>query len=410
MTTRCRAGHDHEGDPGMAPARPRVLQVVDSLDRGGAQKVVVELSGMLGRRGIDVTVLALTDDREHSVRRALEGAGARVVAIPAGSRRGLVDLRRLVRMALFVRRGRFDVVHTHLFYANVLGCLAARAGGAPAVATLHSAGRGPRGHDGLKERLEGLVLRRCAARVVAVGESVAEAQPNKARKGRMVVLRNPVGAGARLGPRERRRLRDEMGGDEGTMLVSVGRLAPEKGVADLVRAMALVRRSHPSAKLALAGTGAGLGELRELVTSLALEESVRLLGWRDDVPRLLAASDVYISGSYWEGLPMAILEAMAAGLPIVASGVGEVPLLLEGRGVVVEAGDVDGLAEALTALLAEADRGQGRGAAARRFVTDHCSVEGWGGRVLGLYASVSPGVSWEGTPESFAPGVPPCAG
>lgn len=398
--------------PVGVPRRPRVLQVVDSLDRGGAQKLVVDLSRMLRRGGTDVTVLALADDGAHSVRPALEATGAVVVASPPAGRRGLLDLRRLVRMASFVRRGRFDVVHTHLFSANVLGCLAAWLSRVPAIATLHSTGRGPRRYDGLKERLEGLVLRRCASRVVAVGQSVAETHRHKARKSRMVTLLNPVDHGIDLNDDERRDLRQLLGGDgKAVLLLSVGRLAPEKGATDLVRAVAVVRRTHPSMRLALAGAGEGHGRLRELVTSLGLEGSVRLLGWRDDVPQLLAASDVYVSASRWEGLPMAILEAMAAGLPVVATGVGEVPLLLAGqRGIVVPPNDIGGLADALDRLLADPERGRRLGDEARRYVTDHCSVDGWGSRLLGLYGAVNPRVAWFGQDGVRAEAGPPCAG
>jgi L-malate glycosyltransferase len=241
---------------------------------------------------------------------------------------------------------------------------------------------------------------------------VADAHRFKARERSIVPLLNPVRRGISLDDEERRSLRNEMGVErEGALLVSVGRLAPEKGIADLLRAIAIVRSTQPSVRLALAGTGDLDEPLRALVSQLGLEGSVRLLGWRDDVRRLLAASDVYVSASYWEGLPMAILEAMASALPIVATGVGEIPsLLAEQRGVVVPPGDVDGLADALGRLVAEPDRRRRLGDAAQRYVNQHCAVDEWGQRVLALYRSVNPSLLWPAPSGRTPEHTPPCAG
>lgn len=108
---------------------------------------------------------------------------------------------------------------------------------------------------------------------------------------------------------------------------------------------------------------------------------------------------------------MAILEAMASALPVVATGVGEIPLLLaEQRGVVVPPGDVHELADALGRLLAEPDRGLRLGDAAQRYVNQHCSVDEWGHRVLALYRSVTPTLLWPAASARTPEHTPPCAG
>jgi glycosyltransferase involved in cell wall biosynthesis len=371
------------------------------------------LTALLRNRGIEVTVLSLAEQPERSVGPDVEKAGARVVCIPATITHGLIDGRRFLRVASFIRQGGFDLVQTHLFYANTIGCAAARLCGIPAIATLHDTGRAPRRGTGVKERLEGLVLRRTAASVAAVGEAVAAAHMTKARPGAMVVLPNPVSATASLTPDERRALRREICGDAARpLLISVGRLSVQKGHHVLINAFAVVKHSHPTAVLALAGIGGLHADLCRLVAGLGLEGSVHFLGWRDDVSRLLAAADVYVSASLWEGAPLVILEAAAAGLPVVATDTGETSLVLgDGRGLLVPPDDVTAMADTLGGVLEDLEGARQRfGDAARLFVTEHHDVDGWGGRVLALYGSVAPAVAKWNRFLGSDPVAPPCAG
>ncbi|MDQ4099727.1 MAG: glycosyltransferase [Chloroflexota bacterium] len=370
------------------------------------------LARLLRHHGVDVTVLSLTEQRTESVGPALQQAGVRVVCMPPSSAHGLLDARRFLRVLSFVRRDRFDLVHSHLFYANSIGCLAARLCGTPAIATLHDTGQDPRGLTRVKERIEGLLLRRAASAVAAVGEAVARAHVAKARPGRMVVLPNPVSGTVHLTEEQRRVLREQLTGDPARpLLVSASRLSAQKGHADLVHAFAAVRRNHPTAVLVLAGHGPLHADLQRLVTELGLDASVSLVGWRDDVPQLLAAADAYLSASLWEGSPLVILEAMGAGLPVVATAVGDVPSLLsDGRGLLVAAGDVAGLARAMSTVLTDAEMAARMAAAARRYVFDVHDAERWRKKVTALYAAVQPSVAWDRgpSPEKARPG--PCAG
>ena len=389
--------------------QPRVLQVVDSLSLAGAQRVVLDLTSLLTERKVAVTVLSLVDSGEVSLLPKLERAGARVDVIATSSGHGLLDLRRFARVVSFVRRGQFDLVQTHLCYANTIGCAAARLSGVPAVATFHSTRSQ---HDGLKERLEGLAVRGCASVAVAVGRSVADAQRGRVRDERMVVLPNAVGSAAHLTTDERRALRAEVSGDhDRPLLLSAGRLAPEKGHRDVVRAIELVRRHHPSVMLAVAGSGDDHEELNQLIEALGLGSSVRLLGWREDLPRLMAAADGFVSGSHWEGLPIAVLQAMASGLPVVGTGVGEIPLLLgQGRGWVVGPGGVHDIAGALSAMLDDLPHARRRGDAARSHVMAHYGHDKWVRSLIALYQSLAPSVAWGAHLGSPRASAKPCAG
>jgi glycosyltransferase involved in cell wall biosynthesis len=165
---------------------------------------------------------------------------------------------------------------------------------------------------------------------------------------------------------------------------------PQKGYPDLLEAFAVIRRRFSSAVLLIAGDGPQGAELEARRASLGLEDSVHLLGARDDVPELLAAADVFVTASRWEGLPVAVLEAMAAGLPVVATAVGDVPnVLAEGAGVTVPPRDPAALAAAVCALLETPEERARVAAAAIARVRSRYSAARWAERLLELYAEVA---------------------
>jgi glycosyltransferase involved in cell wall biosynthesis len=152
------------------------------------------------------------------------------------------------------------------------------------------------------------------------------------------------------------------------LFVCVARFARQKNHALLVKAFAQGPASRPNARLILVGDGVLRGELETQVTSLGLAGRVRFLGLRSDIPELLGASDVFVLSSDFEGNPLSVLEAMAAGLPIVSTAVGGVPSLLENgtSGLLVQHGDAAGLSSAMESLLADRKLRQAMGAAAAR--------------------------------------------
>jgi glycosyltransferase involved in cell wall biosynthesis len=195
-----------------------------------------------------------------------------------------------------------------------------------------------------------------------------------------------VEAGCTLSDAERARIRRELGVAPDELLVmAVGRLHPQKAFSDLLGAIAILRAQGHPVQLRIAGIGPLEQTLRAEIESRRLGDSV-LLGLRQDVPRLLAASDVYASSAAWEGLPIATLEAMAAGLPIVATAVGDVPRIVDSEsGILVPPGRPDELACALAAVLSDAGLRRARGDAARRRAHQHHAVEPWSRQVLELY-------------------------
>lgn len=371
----------------MGLRRPlRLAQVIDQLTLGGAQKLLLTLAQAWPDR---LTIISLAQAAHPPLLAELRRTGCPVITVAGG---GLFDWARLARLVQLFRRERFDIVHTHLTYAHILGLSAAGLAGCPAVATLHTAGQDRRHYRLWRYRLETLALRHFSRRVVAVGQTVAEAhQPRLGRK-RIQVIPNAVASIPPLAEAERQALRAHMVGDAARpVLISVGRLSLPKGYPDLLAAFSQLRQTRPAAALVIVGQGELAADLQAQVETLGLRGQAFLLGAREDVPRLLAASDMFVLASHWEGLPVAVLEAMAAGLPVVATAVGDVPQVLTPEtGVLVPPHAPAELAAAVGQLLADPVRRRALGAAAQARVERDYGVAAWVERLQTLYSEISP--------------------
>lgn len=360
-----------------------VAHVIDHLGTGGTQQGLVTFSSLAASRSVLVTVISLAADAETMVAGRLRAAGAQIEPMPG---RGLRDLARLVTLVRHLRRRRFDIVHTHLQYANILGVLAARLAGIPVVAGLHLADVDSFGRRPFTEAMERLALTHGADAVAAVGHETALA--HEPRLGRAItVLPNATLPVAPLPAADRLRVRTELSGDVSRpLVVSVGRLRPVKGFTDLLLAFDAVRRIHTNALLVIVGSGPLESELRARRDALGLAPHVSLLGERSDVSRLLAAADLYVSASRMEGLPQTLLEAMAAGLPVVATAVGDVPALVTpDTGLVVPSGDAHQLAKAICCLLGDPQGRARLGAGARDRLSSHHDAHAWVDKTLEMY-------------------------
>lgn len=364
----------------------RIVQIIDNLYWGGAQKMLSMLVHELVSRQIDVVVVDLAaDDAASYYAKKLREDGVDVISV-AGAR--LLNLNRIARLIRFIRQGNFDLVQTHLSSANMLGVLAGRMAGLPVISTLHSTGVHRRYYNPNRYRLESMALRSKGCQVVAVGHAVAEMQQLRVGKGKnIVVIPNAMTAFPDLAPMERQKLRSSLIGDrEGVILISVGRLSPDKGYTDMLTAFATTMQSHPSVFLVIAGSGPLADPLKAQALSLGIEDNVFFLGTRDDVPSLLKASDMYVSASYREGMSMSLLEAMAAGLPIIATNVGDAPrMFTQGSGILIQPGSPDLLAETVNLLLANPSRMRNMGDAAYERVVTQYGLEAWANLYINLY-------------------------
>ncbi len=361
-----------------------IVQVIDLLTRGGAQKLLVTFAAEARRRGIKVTVVCLGDDDHNStIADEIVREGAQVVRFPSPR---LADPIRIARIARFLRREKVTVVHTHLTYGNIVGILAARLAGLPVVSSLHLAGFDP---DLLarKQQIENVIVRSFSHGIIAVGYAAADEYRALLNNKPIEVIHNAVDAIPSCDEAERTAIRTELLGDPSrTMLLSVGRLTSIKALPDMIDAFALVAPAHPEATLVMVGRGDQQAAIVERIAHHGLEERVRMVGARDDIPRILPAADLFVSSSYLEGLPIAILEAMAAGLPVVATTVGDIPrVVVEGTGVVVPPHQPAQLASAINRLLDDPAQLRTMGLAARQHVAVHHSPAVWVDQLMKMY-------------------------
>jgi glycosyltransferase involved in cell wall biosynthesis len=361
----------------------RILQIVDSLKYGGAQKLLVTFARQAQEHRVATTIVSLYDSSGAPLRPQLEEWGAQVIVLQG---RRLLELRNFRALQTILRAEKFGVVQTHLTHANIIGIWAARLAGLPAFATLHSAGIDHRHDNLLRDELERFSLRRVATRVIAVAQSVSDFHaPILCRP--LDVVPNGVEMPPLLSEVERAALRAELTGDTRRLIcLAVGRMSLPKGYPDLLTAFDLVRAQCPQALLVIAGDGEMRPQLESQVAALGLQNHVKLLGMRSDVPRLLTVADLYVNASHWEGLPLAHLEAMIAGLPVVVTTVGEAPrLVVDGVGLLVPPHKPEELAQAIQTLLADPARRLQMGRAAQTYVQQHYGAAVWFEKLLDLY-------------------------
>jgi glycosyltransferase involved in cell wall biosynthesis len=383
----------------------RVAHVITRMIVGGAQELV--LSIMKGLEGFGFQSVLYTGSEsgpEGSLLPRARASGVEVVEVPALVRapsppRDLLAYRALRRA---FQGGGFQVVNSYTSKAGFLGTLAARAAGVPVV--VYS----PQGHifskDGAIEGVSGrplrrrcfLWLRRMASRradaLVALHGQDRDEQValGLAPAAKFRVIQNGIDAGRFRRPAagEAAALRRSLGiADHGPVIASVGRLAAEKGHADLIEAMARVAALKPSAVLLIIGDGPRRSDLEARARALGLHAVVRFLGLRADVAEILSQVDIFALASRYESFGLAILEAMAAAKPVVATRVGGIPLLVEDgeTGWLVPPRSPGDLAEKIIDLATNPERARAMGQAGEARFRRSFSLEAMVRRVEALY-------------------------
>lgn len=353
----------------------KVLLVITRMSMGGAPRHVLSLASGLDGERYQVWIATGAEDRgEGSLLEEARSSGVRLVLVP-GLRRELSpsdDLKALIWMYRFMTSERFHIVHTHTSKAGILGRLAGRLAGVPvSVHTFH--GNIFEGFFGSFASSLFLLLERAMAkltdRFVAVSRQNLSyfVRRGIAPRGKFRLIYNGVDPG-RFSGTDKLAAKEALGLPQGPVVGTVAALVPVKGLEYFLEAARSVSSEVPRTAFVIAGGGVLEETLRKMAKDLGLD--VRFLGPRKDVPLVLSALDVFVLPSLSEGMGLSIMEAMAAGLPVVATEVGGVPeLVVDGStGILVPPKDPDALAEAILECIREKGRAEEMGRRGRERV------------------------------------------
>ncbi len=337
----------------------KVAHIITRLDFGGAQANTLHTASALDRRRFDALVVAGPGG-------ILEGRAERGKLVPAlrlaREINPFKDLAAFFELRDILRGLRPEVAHTHSSKAGILGRLAAAAAGVPVVVhTFHGFGFHPR-QSFLKRGLFVLLEKFCARftdALVFVSKSNMEtaraAGIGSPRQYRLI--RSGVKLSGYPAAVDREAKRAELGLAAGDLVVlSIGNAKPQKNPGHFLEAAARLSALHPSARFVFTGGGEQLENLRAAARGRGLEKICLFTGWREDSAQLLAASDIFVLTSLWEGLPRSLVEAFKTGLPAVCYRTdGVTDILKDGvNGFSADAGDLDAFCSALSAMLGDA--------------------------------------------------------
>jgi glycosyltransferase involved in cell wall biosynthesis len=324
----------------------RIVYVLTSLGVGGAERLVIALGERMRARGHTVALLVLRPP-------LAEQCATRLPTFHLNMRRSPASL---IGAIPWARRflGAFSpgLVHSHGFHGNMMARILHLTGAAPApITTIHNV------YEGGRARMWAYRLTdRLSCQTVAVSAAAAQrfvrlkAVPER----RCIVIANGIDTDEFTpDPARRERMRSEMRAGKHFVWLAAGRIVPAKDYPNLLRAFACVQSTIGATQLWIAGeaTDAAAAELNSLIAELGLIECVRPLGLRSDMPALLDAVDAFVLGSAWEGMPLAVGEAMAMEQPVVATDVGGTRELVGEAGLLVPARNPEALAEAMLRVM-----------------------------------------------------------
>lgn len=348
----------------------RVLYFVDALLKGGAERLLVQLATRVDRGRFDPAIACF---RQEAFAEELAAAGRPCHIVP---KRRAFDLGLLWRLVRLIRRERIALIHCHDIQSATYGTLAGKVTRVPAILTVH-------GVHIFRQKRSGFLmpkLGRWMRRVVFVGHWLQRVAADEfgVRPRHPMVVHNGVDAAAFEPGEPDRALAEELSIPPGSLVVgSVGNLREVKDYPCLLRGFAAARARVPEAVLVLVGDGPERPALGALARELGIEAAVRFAGARSDVACVLRLFDVFALSSRTEGISVALLEAMASGLPAVATDTGGNPevVVAEATGRLVPVGDHERLGEALAALLADPGRRRAWGRAARERAAREFSLD-----------------------------------
>jgi len=364
----------------------KILHLISSSGFFGAERVLLNLAG---DPEVSAYVGALHNSHNPHLEVIDEAKKLGLKTIVFGCA-GKFDFRTIFAIRQFIKTNKIDILHTHNYKSDIFGFLVVKLIPVRWVATNHN-WLGSNSRLKLYEQLDALILRHAYA-VVAVSKKVEEDVVHKDVKWERVnVIENGVDLARFRRAAVSNEFRKSLGVSEADRVVAiVGRLSPEKGHEILLKAAAQISQRMKDVKFLIVGDGPLMASLKAEAAKLNLSNNVIFAGIRQDMPSIYSLSDILVNASTIEGLPMTILEAMAAQVPVVATKVGGIPDLIEDNktGVLVDSGNAEGLAEKIQLLLDDKPKREAIAQAAYQLVVSRYSVERMAAEYRKLYAGI----------------------
>ncbi len=374
----------------------RVLHPITRLIIGGAQENTMLTAQLLDKTAWDVVVVSgpqtgsegslIETVRERGIELILEESLVREV-------NPVQDFLALIRLTQLMRQGRYQIVHTHSSKAGILGRWAAKFAGVPVIVhTVHGWGHHDRQRPLVRAYyilLEKITLPITDKLIAVTGKDIDKGRRDGiGRAENYTVIRSGIELDRFGHPQVARAETRRAWGipDDVPLVGSVTRLSPQKAPLDFVRAAAIVARQYPQAWFMMVGDGPLRAEVEALARTVGIAERLVLTGLRRDVPELMAAFDIFVLSSLWEGLPRVLPQAMATGLPVIATACdGSAEAVESGvNGFLVPPGEPQVLAQQVITLLADPALAQQMGAAGQRRAQEF-SDQGMVGAIANLY-------------------------
>jgi glycosyltransferase involved in cell wall biosynthesis len=363
-----------------------ILQLISSAGYYGAENLVVNLAKSLDKMGHRSTfgLFSNTHRPENDVAEIAKGHGLAVETIVC---KGRMDWNAVRAISACVKKHEIDVVHTHGYKADAYALAAARRIRTPLVATCHNWLQ----HTAslrVYQLLDVLCLRHFDMAVAVSADVAAILRRSGVPTDRIATIANGIDISVFQAARATLAARFRKG--SGLIVGMVGRLEPNKGQEYLLRAAPAILAQFPDTVFLLVGDGPSRGELENLVQQLRIGENVIFLGKRRDMPEVYASMDIFALPSLEEGMPLVILEALAAGKPVVATPVGDIPKLIRHQetGFLVNPQDVAGLRDAILRLIAQPELRDQLAANGHARVEHHYSSDAMARQYENVYESI----------------------
>lgn len=333
----------------------RVLHLVKATRISGAERHLLILLTALRERDVDARLVLLVEPR-NLMHDLVAEAQQRAIPVERLIIRHHADVTVARRVRALLRAQKPDILHTHLIHADLYGALATVLTGTILITSRHN-------DDPFRRRFPVRMLHRLLWRRARYGILISEAirrfvidvegaPPHKLRVIHYGIEYTPVTPAEVYSARQA--VRAELSLSADTPLLGMAcRLTAQKGLADALAAFAMIHNEYPLARLVIAGDGELLASLQAQARSLGIADFVHFLGWRSDVPQLMAGLDVFLMPSHWEGFGLVLIEAMSKRLPVVASRVSAIPeVVADGEtGYLVPPRSPSALAQAIRRLL-----------------------------------------------------------